>query len=73
MGKTKDLLDDPDDTHHDKELEDLMVVESTAQACITSALHIEQSSDTNQNLESATSDQQSVKVSITNGELSAQE
>lgn len=40
MGKTKDLLDDPDDTHHDKELEDLMVVESTAQACITSALHI---------------------------------
>jgi hypothetical protein len=36
MDKTKDHPDDPDD----KELEDLMAVESTAQACIMSALRI---------------------------------
>ncbi|XP_069670579.1 uncharacterized protein [Periplaneta americana] len=73
MDKTKDHQNDMDETHHDKELEELMAVESTAQACIMHALRIEQTSDTNQNSGSVTSDQPSVMVSITNGELSAQE
>lgn len=73
MDKTKDQPDDLHATHHDKELEDLMAVESTAQACIMHALRIEQTSDTDQNSGSVTSDQPSVMVSIINGELSAQE
>jgi hypothetical protein len=40
MDKTKDQPDDLHATHHDKELEDLMAVESTAQACIMHALRI---------------------------------
>jgi hypothetical protein len=40
MDKTKDQSDDLHGTHHDKELEDLMAVESTAQACIMHALRI---------------------------------
>jgi hypothetical protein len=40
MDKMKDHPDDLDETHHDKELEDLMAVESTAQACIMRALRI---------------------------------
>jgi hypothetical protein len=40
MDKVKDHSDDPDETQHDKELEDLMAVESAAQACIMSALRI---------------------------------
>ena len=37
--KTK-AEDDMDDANHDKELEELMAVESTAQACIMHALRI---------------------------------
>jgi hypothetical protein len=40
MDKTKDQSDDLHATRHDKELEDLMAVESTAQACIMHALRI---------------------------------
>jgi hypothetical protein len=38
--KTKDQSDGLHTTHHNKELEDLMAVESTAQACIMHALRI---------------------------------
>jgi hypothetical protein len=40
MDKTKDHPEDIDGRHDDKELEELMAVESTAQACIMHALHI---------------------------------
>ncbi|KAJ9578954.1 hypothetical protein L9F63_024938 [Diploptera punctata] len=70
--KVKDE-DEINNANHDKELEELMAVESTAQACIMHALRIEQSSGTNQNSGSVASDQPPVVVSITNGELSAQE
>lgn len=40
MDKTKDQGEDLHATHHDKDLEDLMAVESTAQACIMHALRI---------------------------------
>jgi hypothetical protein len=40
MDKSKVHPDDLDEAHHDKELEDLMAVESTAQACIMHALRI---------------------------------
>lgn len=63
------LKDDSDD----KELEDLLAVESTAQACIMHALHIEQSSVDSQRSTAIQSDQGAVIIPITNGELSAQE
>lgn len=69
MDKTKDI----DGRQDDKDMEELMAVESTAQACIMHALRIEQTAGSNQNPEPVTSDQPSVTVSITNGEISAQE
>jgi hypothetical protein len=40
MDKTKEHPDELHATHHDKELEDLLAVQSTAQACIMHALRI---------------------------------
>jgi hypothetical protein len=40
MDKTKDHPEEIDGRQDDKELEELMAVESTAQACIMHALHI---------------------------------
>ncbi|KAK7788249.1 hypothetical protein R5R35_013188 [Gryllus longicercus] len=53
---------------HDKELSELLAVESTAQACIMHALHIEQSGG----VDGAGSPAPLV-APLTNGELSAQE
>lgn len=53
---------------HDKELAELLAVESTAQACIMHALHIERGAASEDNSSPAP-----LVVPLTNGELSAQE
>ncbi|XP_067013987.1 uncharacterized protein [Anabrus simplex] len=67
------VKDEMDGVHNDKELEELLAVESTAQACIMHALHIDQSSVGIQGSGEVQSEQAPVIVPITNGELSAQE